>query len=128
MRVDAFPDERFEAKVAEIAPRAEKKDNVTSFEVTLNLLAPPPKLRIGMTADIDFDIGQSAINTLVPTVAIVTENGVPGLLVIGQNDQPRFQAVELGNSSGSKTAIIKGITPGKRVFIDLPPWAKKKGN
>ena len=29
IRVDAFPDERFQARVSEIAPRAEKQDNVT---------------------------------------------------------------------------------------------------
>ena len=34
--------------------------------------------------------------------------------------------IELGISSGSKTVIVKGINPGDRVFIDLPPWAKRK--
>ena len=52
IRVDAFPDERFKAQVSEVAPRAEKQDNVTSFEVKLTLIDPPEKLLIGMTADI----------------------------------------------------------------------------
>ena len=34
--------------------------------------------------------------------------------------------MELGASSGSKTAIINGVKPGTRVFIDLPPWAKTR--
>jgi HlyD family secretion protein len=62
----------------------------------------------------------------VPTVAIVTENGKPGVLLVGKNDQPQFQAVELGASSGSQTAILNGVQPGSKVFIDLPPWAKKR--
>lgn len=126
VRVDAFPDQRFAARVRDIAPRAEKVDNVISFEVELSLLNPPPKLRIGMTADVDFQTGSTAPSTLVPTMAIVTENGKPGVLLVGKNDQPRFQAVELGASSGSQTAILKGIQPGTKVFIDLPPWAKKR--
>ena len=81
---------------------------------------------IGMTADVDFDTGESAPSTLIPTVAIVTEKGMPGVLVVGQNKQPRFQKVELGSSNGSKTAIVKGVKPGESIFINMPPWAKTK--
>ena len=123
IRVDAFPDERFMAKVSEIAPRAEKEDNVTSFEVKLNFVNPPKKLKIGMTADINFQTGRSSPKLLVPTVAIVTEDGKPGVLLVDENQKPRFQPVELGNSSGDQTAILNGLESGTRVFIDLPPWA-----
>ena len=126
VRVDAFPDQRFNARVREIAPRAIKTDNVTSFEVELDLVDPAPLLRIGMTVDVDFQTGRTAASTLVPTVAIVTEQGKPGVLLVGDNDQPRFQTVELGASSGSQTAILGGLKPGTKVFIDLPPWAKKR--
>ena len=126
VRVDAYPDQRFEARVREIAPRAVKTDNVTSFEVELDLIGPAPDLRIGMTVDVDFQTGRTNASTLVPTVAIVTEEGKPGVLMVGEQDQPRFQEVELGASSGSQTAIINGVKPGTKVFIDLPPWAKKR--
>ncbi len=126
IRVEAFPDESFKSVVSNIAPRAIKNNNVTSFEVELFLIEPPPKLRIGMTADIEFQAGQTELETLVPTVAIVTEEGVPGLLIVGENNQPVFQKVTLGSSSGSKTVILKGIDPGDQIFIDLPPWAKSQ--
>ena len=126
VRVDAFPDQQFAAKVSEISPRAKKTNNVTSFEVTLMLTSPAEDLRIGMTVDIEFQIEETNISTLVPTVAIVTEQGKPGVLKVGKKSQPTFQEVELGISSGSQTAIIKGIKPGDQVFIDIPPWAKKK--
>ena len=126
VRVDAYPDQRFAARVRDIAPRAEKTDNVISFEVELSLIDPPPSLRIGMTVDVDFQTGRTAQSTLVPTVAIVTENGTPGVLLVGDNNEPTFQPVELGASSGSKSAILSGVTPGTRVFIDMPPWAKTR--
>ena len=128
VRVDAFPDQRFKANVNEISPRAIKSNNVTSFEVILLLINPPQKLRIGMTADIEFQTGETDINTLVPTVAIVTQNGEPGVLVVGKRNQPEYKKVQLGTSSGSKTAIIEGIKPGDQIFIDLPPWAKQTQN
>ena len=79
-----------------------------------------------LVADIEFQSDATNISTLVPTVAIVTENGTPGVLIVGKEKKPQFQKVELGTSSGSKTAIIKGINPGDLVFIDLPPWASKQ--
>jgi HlyD family secretion protein len=126
VRVDAFPDRRFRAQVRQIAPRAVKTNNVTSFEVKLQLLDPAPELRIGMTADIDFLTGTLQARTLVPTVAIVTENGRPGVLLVGKRQEPTFQPVELGTSSGKDTQILSGLDSGTRVFIDLPPWARKR--
>ena len=123
IRVDAYPDERFLATVTEIAPRAAKENNVTSFEVKLNFDNPPNKLLIGMTADINFKTGRSDPKILVPTVAITMEDGKQGVLLVDENQQPRFQPVELGNSSGDQTAILNGLESGTRVFIDLPPWA-----
>ena len=126
VRVDAFPDQRFSAQVREIAPRAIKTDNVTSFVVELDLTDPAPDLRIGMTVDVDFQTGRTATSTLVPTVAIVTENGKPGVLLVGERSQPRFEPVELGSSSGSQTAILSDLEPGTEVFIDLPPWSSRR--
>jgi HlyD family secretion protein len=127
IRVDAFPDRRFAARIRQIAPRAIKTNNVTSFEVKLQLQEPAPELRIGMTADIDFQTGRLQADTLIPTVAVVTEDGKPGVLVVGKDKKPSFRAVELGISGGKQTQILSGLRSGERVFIDLPPWADKKG-
>jgi HlyD family secretion protein len=126
VRVDSFPARRYPARIRQIAPRAVKTNNVTSFEVKLSLDRPAPELRIGMSADIDFRTGQLQARTLVPTVAIVTEDGRPGVLVVGRDQQPSFRPVELGASSGRDTQILRGLDPDSRVFIDLPPWAKQR--
>ena len=126
VRVDAFPDRRFAAQVKRITPRAVKVNNVTSFDVVLRFLEPAPQLRIGMTADVGFQTGTVRADTLVPTVAVVTEDGRPGVLVVGKDRQPSFQPVELGVSSGRDTQILSGLPSGARVFVELPPWAKKR--
>jgi len=126
VRVDSFPDRRFAARIRRISPRAVKLNNVTSFEVKLSLDDPSTLLRIGMTADIDFLTGELKADTLVPTVAVVTEDGSPGVLVVDSNRQPRFQPVELGASGGKDTQILDGLEAGTRVFIDRPPWARKR--
>jgi HlyD family secretion protein len=59
-------------------------------------------------------------------VAIVTENGRPGVLLVGKDRKPTFQAVELGSSGGKDTEIISGLQPGTRIFIDLPPGTERR--
>ena len=125
VRVDAFPDRRFAAAVKRITPRAVKVNNVTSFDVVLRFVDPVPELRIGMTADVDFQTGSVRADTLVPTVAVVTEDGRPGVLVPGKGNKPTFQPVELGISGGRSTQVLAGLKPGSRVFIDLPPGSKR---
>ena len=126
VRVDAFPDRRFAARVKRITPRAVKVNNVTSFDVYLQFVEPTPELRIGMTADVGFQTGLLQARTLVPTVAIVTENGRPGVLLVGKDRKPSFQAVELGTSGGKDTEILSGLEPGTRIFIDLPPGSERR--
>ena len=125
VRVDAFPDRRFAAAVKRITPRAVKVNNVTSFDVVLRFVDPATLLRIGMTADVDFQTGSVQADTLVPTVAIVTEDGRPGVLVPGKGNNPYFLPVELGISGGRNTQILSGLKRGSRVFIDLPPGSKR---
>jgi HlyD family secretion protein len=102
-----------------------KVNNVTSFDVVLRFIEPASLLRIGMTADVDFQTGSVRADTLVPTVAIVTEDGRPGVLVPDKESKPRFQPVELGISGGRSTQILSGLQSGSRVFIDLPPGSRR---
>jgi len=125
IKVDPFPEKVFKAKVIEISPRAIRSNSVTSFEVKLSFFSNPSLLRIGMTSDIEFLSEQTSVETLVPTVAIVTKDGLPGVLKVDKNNQPKFQKVNLGISGGSKTSILEGVNPGDQIFIDLPPWVKR---
>ena len=57
---------------------------------------------------------------VVPTVAIVTQEGKTGVMVVGENNQPLFKPVTIGLTLEAKTQILQGLNPGERVFIDLP--------
>lgn len=117
---DAYPEEVFKGTVKRIAPEAIVEDNVTSFEVRISLLTGQDKLRSKMNVDITF-LGQELENTLiVPTVAIVTQEGTTGVMLLNEENKPEFMPVKLGLTLQDKTQIIDGVTADDRVFIDLP--------
>ena len=126
VRIESYPSKKYQAKIIKIAPRAIKDNNVTSFEVTLRFKQISDEIKIGMTADLDFKVENDIEKILVPTVSIVTEKGKKGILKLDKNNFPKFEEVEFGISSGSQTSVINGLKPGEKIFIDIPPWSKRK--
>tara|TARA_Y100001968_G_scaffold249980_1_gene234938 strand:- start:2822 stop:3877 length:1056 start_codon:yes stop_codon:yes gene_type:complete len=125
VRVEAFPSKKYLAKIDKIASRASKDNNVTSFEVTLIFKEVSEDIKIGMTADLEFLVEDNVEKILVPTVSIVTERGKKGILKVGENSFPEFKEIEVGISSGNQTAVLEGVEPGEKIFLDIPPWSKK---
>ena len=117
---DAFPSEVFKGKVRLIAPEAVIEQNVTSFQVRVTLETGKDKLQSGMNTDLRF-IGQVIDTALVvPTVAIVTQNGKTGLLVADEKGKPKFQPVTIGTTVDNQTQILSGVKIGDRVFVKQP--------
>lgn len=131
VRVDAFPTQVFEGKVRLVAPEAVEEQNVTSFQVRVNLQTGQNQLGSGMSADLDF-IGRSLPQaTVVPTVAIVTQAGKSGVLIPDAAGKPEFRPVVLGAAVGNETQILQGLQPNERIFVDLPPgqsWKPETGD
>ena len=120
IKADAYPDRVFQGKVRLIAPEAIVEQNVTSFEVRIALVNGRDQLLSKMNVDVTF-LGQPISNALVvPTVAIVTQEGKVGVMIPDENRKPKFQPVTLGLTVDDQTQILQGLTPQDRVFIDLP--------
>ncbi|WP_416667785.1 efflux RND transporter periplasmic adaptor subunit [Egbenema bharatensis] len=117
---DAFPDRRFEGRVRLVAPEAIVRQNVTSFQVRVELLTGQEQLLSGMNVDVVF-LGEEVQNAMVvPTVAIVTREGETGVLVPDAENNPEFRPVTLGTAVGNQTQVIEGLEPGEQVFTDIP--------
>ena len=123
---DAYPDRQFEGVVKRIAPEAIVEDNVTSFEVRIKLLTGEDKLRSKMNVDVTFLGKELSDSLVVPTVAVVTEKGETGVMVLNSKNQPEFTPVKIGLTVNNQTQILEGIDGDERVFIDLPEEKKGK--
>ncbi len=120
IQADALPDQVFQGRVKLVAPEAVVKQNVTSFQVRVELTSGQDKLLSGMNVDLTF-LGDRLSNTLVvPTVAIVTKDGQTGVLIPDQTNRPEFRPITIGTAVGDQTQVLEGIESGDRVFVDLP--------
>ncbi|MEM9538479.1 MAG: efflux RND transporter periplasmic adaptor subunit [Cyanobacteria bacterium P01_E01_bin.42] len=123
---DAFPDKVFRGAVRLIAPEAVVEDNVTSFEVKVFVDPNQTELKSGMNVDVTFVGEPLAMSTVIPTVAIVIQDGEQGVMVADDNDRPEFRPVVLGATLDDKTQVIRGLEPGERIFVELPPQYQRR--
>ncbi|MEL7070107.1 MAG: efflux RND transporter periplasmic adaptor subunit [Cyanobacteria bacterium J06581_3] len=118
---EAFPNQVYEGRVQRIAPEAIIENNVTTFQVVVELLTGADQLRSGMTVDATF-IGETLTNALiVPTVAIATQDGQLGVQIPDSEGNADFQPVTVGLTQAGKTQILQGLEAGDRIFLELPP-------
>jgi HlyD family secretion protein len=123
---DAFPDKVFKGRVERVPPEAVVEQNVTSFQVRVELLTGQQELRSRMNVDLTF-LGQELSNALVvPTVAIVTQDGNTGVMVPDLDNKPKFKPVTIGPTIENQTQILEGLKQDERVFIDLPQEFKRE--
>jgi HlyD family secretion protein len=127
IRTDAYPKAVFKGTVRLIAPEAIEdatQRGVRTFEVRIRIQEGKEKMRSKMSTDLLF-LGEKLADALiVPTVAIVTNKGQTGVLVVGRDNKPLFKPVTIGPNIGNETQIIDGIQAGDGVFVALPEGQK----
>ena len=118
---EAFPNQVYTGRVQRISPEAIIENNVTRFQVVVELLTEADQLRSGMTVDATL-IGETLTDALmVPTVAIATQDGQLGVQVPNSEGKADFQPVTVGITQAGRTQILQGLEAGDRIFLELPP-------
>ena len=116
--LDAYGDEiEFEAKVVSIDPAATVIEGVPTYKTTLYFIAGDPRIKSGMTANIDILTERRENVLFVPTRAITTEDGKKVARVENADKTIKEVFVETGlRSSDGRTEIVSGLNEGDRVI------------
>jgi len=126
--VDAYPNETFSGHVRLVSPEAVVDQNVTSFQVHVDIDRGKEKLRSGMNVSEVTFIGEEIPHALlIPQEVIVTQRGKTGVWVPDAKQEPQFRPVIIGANIDNQVQVLQGLHAGDRVFIDLPE-TKKLGN
>ena len=121
--VDAFPETRFEGRVAEIAPRSTSAGTggVVSYQVTIVLNNPETKLLLGLSADATIEVERLENVLLIPNraVSIDRSRGEPRYFVekVGTDGLTTLVEIKLGLRSETLSHVLQGLEEGDRVVV-----------
>lgn len=125
VKADAFPGESFNGKVTSISPQANVSQNVTSFEVKIDMSSSNQKLRVGMNVEANFEVGKLENALFVPNAAVVRKAEEQGVYILGGDRRPIFQKIETGTTTQGRTEVKSGLQGNEQVLVSPPPEEKK---
>jgi HlyD family secretion protein len=125
IQVDAYPGKLLTGKVTQIATQSVVVQNVTSFEVKTSVSDTQRLLRSGMNVNVQFKAGELTNVLVVPTGAIVEQNGAQGVFVANDKGGSAFVPITVGTTVNDKTEVKSGLTGTERVLLSFPPGTRK---
>lgn len=113
-------EESARAKVEFIAPVATVKNNIKGFAVQAMIENHDPRLRPGMSINMQLSLGRSTKTISVPISAVFREDDGQSFVYVRQNGIPERRPVTTGISNLSFTEITHGLTEGEEILLIQP--------
>ena len=115
---DAIPNQEFSGKIVNIDPTPVNTQNVITYNILTSIDNPDPKIQLGMTADLDIDLGAKKDVLVVPNLAVRAQDGskvVRKMIDGAASDVP----VEVGLSDDTYTEIVSGLSEGDQIVVNV---------
>ena len=115
IRINAYPDKRFEGKVSYVYPTLNAETRTVS--VRIELPNPGQLLKPAMFAQVEVPVSAKGSVVTVPVSAVI-DSGTRQIVLI-QQGEGRFEPreVKLGARSDTHAEVIEGIKEGEQVVI-----------
>lgn len=119
LRTEAFAGRVFSGAVRKIAPLGQRVQNVTYFEVEIDVTdkdAPLLRPRMSGDADIVTEVVEDAL--IVPETALRYRGAETYVQVANGDDAPPSDAVvQIGIVDGTRVQLLGGVEPGQQVLL-----------
>ena len=130
---DAFPQSTFYGKIVRIAPEAKIEQNVTLFDVIVEVENPGGKLKSGMNTTIEITITKEENVLLVPATAIQMPKrdkpGKPTPMALVKTDKGfNPQKVTIGSTNFKQTVVLSGVDEGDILGIPMTSRLKAEND
>lgn len=117
--LDAYPEEKTDAKVVHIGFDAKTVNSVTSYVVDVLPVKVPKHMLSGMTANVTFILNQLPGALMIPTEAISTKNGTGcvRLKPAHPDDAIECSKISFSPSQGPETVVTSGLSEGQVILV-----------
>jgi len=113
--LDAFPDERVDAKVTKISREGRIVSDVVIYDVMVDALKVPHYWSSGMTANVEF-IAESKNDILIIPKSAVQEKGSKKFVIIFE-DKPIMREIETGITDRKMIEVTEGLNQNELIIL-----------
>ncbi|MBM3129784.1 MAG: efflux RND transporter periplasmic adaptor subunit [Chloroflexi bacterium] len=115
LTTDSLKEWQTDGKVSYIAPLGESASGVVTFIVRVDFVTADPRVKVGMTANLDITTAHKDNVLVVPNTALLPKGNERIVQVVGADGKTSEVEVQTGLSDGSFTEITGGIAEGTRI-------------
>jgi macrolide-specific efflux system membrane fusion protein len=122
--LDAYPENRIPGRLDHLAYESRVVNNVTVYDIEIELLKVSPLFRSGMTATASVIVNERKNVVLVPAEALTERNGTVSVLLRRKGAAPIPTPVTMGLSDGAMVEVKSGLKEGETIKIStmaMPP-------
>jgi HlyD family secretion protein len=128
VRLDAFPDKPFPAKVASVGTIGQQRDRnsgMKTFEVILDIDGTDPILKPGMTTNNEIVMETIPRAVFIPLESVFEKDGKAIVYkMVGSSPTPT--EIEVGPKNSNSIVVKRGLNPGDKVTLRDPTIDTKK--
>lgn len=130
---DAYPEKKFVGEIVRIAPEAKIEQNVTLFDVIIEVQNEDGKLKSGMNTSIEITIIEKENVLLVPNIAIQTPKGNKPdknarIVMLKKGNDYEIQHIEIGLDNFKDVEILSGLTEDDIVGVFMTSRLKEEND
>ena len=131
VQVEAVAGLKVTGNVERIAPQATIKNNIKGFAARILLKDVDPRVRPGMTANVQIPVASADNVVAVPLAAVFTETSpetgqTERYVYVKNEDGFERKPVQIGVSDYFYAEVQKGLSPGEVVALELPETEKSR--
>jgi len=121
---EAYPDIEYSGKIVRISPEARLEQNVTLFDVVIEVANADGRLKSGMNAAVSIEVLRRRDVLLIPATAIRTQPGRktrPGqaMVLLQSGDQFKPHEIRTGVSNYREIEVLSGLEVGDVLGIPM---------
>ncbi|MCC6574735.1 MAG: efflux RND transporter periplasmic adaptor subunit [Planctomycetes bacterium] len=115
VRVDAYPDRKFDGRVALVSPLGKMVSNVVTFDLDVIVTDKDAHLLLpGMSADLQVVTSRTRGALLIPASAVRVEEREHVVTMAGGERR----VVKLGNGDGASYVVVEGLNEGDEIVAN----------
>lgn len=119
LSIDSIGGWSAQGRVTYISPVSSVSNGVVTYQVRVDFADTDPRVKVGMTSNVDILTAQKDNVLLLPNSALLPQGSGRVVQIRGADGKVEDVPVQVGISDGTQTEIVSGVTEGQEV-IALP--------